>query len=62
MNRKRIADKLKQQVEENPMLAVALAVALITATSKLMEANTARSYAKTHALEVQRRIAMGPRK
>jgi hypothetical protein len=53
---KKFTDNLKRQIEENPIVALAVAAAVITATSKLLDANTQRSYAKTHALEVQRRI------
>lgn len=48
--------KLKAQAEENPLLALAATAALLTAVGKVMDANTARSAAKTHALEVNRRI------
>lgn len=48
---------LKAQIEANPIVAIGVAAALLTATSKLMDANTQRSYAKTHALEVNRRLA-----
>ena len=54
---KRFYNNLKRQAQENPLAAVAIAAMLITATSKLMDANTQRSYAKTHAKEVDRRIA-----
>jgi hypothetical protein len=47
---------LKRQAEENPVLVLGVAAALLTATAKLMDANTQRSYAKTHAREVDRRI------
>lgn len=50
-------DNLKRQAEENPILALGVAAALFTATSKLLDANTARMAAKTHAAEVARRIA-----
>lgn len=52
----RFKNNLKRQIEENPMLALAAAAALITAMSKLLDANTARAATRTHALEVQRRI------
>ena len=48
----------QRQAEENPVLAIAAVAALITATSKLMDANTARVAARTHALEVARRVAL----
>lgn len=53
---KKFLDNLKAQAEANPLLALAAAAALFTATSKLLDANTQRSYAKTHALEINRRI------
>lgn len=52
---------LKRQAEENPLAAMAATAMLFTATSKLMDANTARSAARTHALEVARRIAKNSR-
>jgi hypothetical protein len=58
MTNSRFYNNLKRQVEENPILAIAAAAALLTATSKLMDANTARTAAKTHAKEVARRVAM----
>lgn len=54
---KKFIDNLKRQAEENPLMALAIAAAVITATTKLLDANTARSYSRTHALEVNRRIA-----
>lgn len=57
----RFLKNLKRQAEENPLLALAAAAALFTATSKLIDANTARSAARTHALEVARRIAKNSR-
>jgi hypothetical protein len=50
-------ENLKREAEANPILAIAAAAALFTATSKLLDANTARYAAKTHAAEVARRIA-----
>lgn len=55
---KKYIDNLKRQAEENPVLALMAVAALFTATSKLMDANTARQSARTHALEVNRRIMM----
>jgi hypothetical protein len=54
---KKFTDNLKKQAEENPLLALAACAALFTATAKLMDANTARMAARTHAAEVARRIA-----
>lgn len=53
---KKFIDNLKRQAEENPLAAMAAAALLFTATSKLLDANTARLSARTHALEVNRRI------
>ena len=47
--------KLKQQVEENPLLAMGVVAALLTGASKLMNANTARANSKTWKREVRRR-------
>lgn len=47
--------KLKEQVEDNPMLAAGVAAALLTGVSKLLNANTARQNAKTWKKEVNRR-------
>lgn len=52
---------LKRQAEENPLAAMAAVALLFTATSKLLDANTARGAARTHALEVTRRIAKNSR-
>lgn len=49
-------NNLKAQAEANPLVAMAAGAALLTAASKLLDANTARIAAHTHALEVQRRI------
>lgn len=54
---KRFYNNLKQKAIENPMGTLLISAAVITAASKLMEANTQRTYAKTHAKEVDRRIA-----
>lgn len=54
---KKFLDNLKAQAEANPIVAMAAGAALLTAVSKLMDANTARVSAHTHALEVNRRIA-----
>jgi hypothetical protein len=54
---KKFIDNLKAQAEANPLAAMAAAALLFTATAKLLDANTARSSARTHALEVNRRIA-----
>lgn len=53
---KKYYENLKRQAEENPIAALVVAAAVLTAASKLMDANTARVAARTHALEVNRRI------
>lgn len=53
---KRFVEKLKRQAQENPLLTIAVAAMFVTATSKLMEANTQRTYAKAHAKEIDRRV------
>ena len=50
--------RLKAAALENPVAAIVVGVMVVTATAKLLDANTQRSYAKTHAREVNRRIAM----
>lgn len=47
--------KLKEQVEDQPLLAAGILVGLLTGASKLLNANTARSNAKTWKREVKRR-------
>lgn len=54
---KKFIDNLKAQAEANPVAALFAAAAVFTATSKLLDANTARTSAKTHAREIDRRIA-----
>lgn len=54
---KQFADKLKQQAKENPLAAVMIGAAAVTALSKLIDSNTQRTYAKAHAKEIDRRIA-----
>lgn len=56
-SQQRFINNLKRQAEENPIVMLGVAAAVITATSKLMDSNTARLAAKTHAKEVARRIA-----
>lgn len=57
-NAKRFINNLKKQAEENPLAAIAIAAMFVTATSKLIESNTQRSYAKAHAKEIDRRVRM----
>lgn len=53
----RFIENLKAQAQENPVLAIGVAAALLTASSKLIDANTQRTYAKAHTREIDRRIA-----
>lgn len=46
---------LKRQVEENPLLAVGVGAAAVTAVTKLLNATTAHKNSKTWAKEVNRR-------
>jgi hypothetical protein len=48
--------KLKEQVEQNPLIAAGVGAALINGVAKLMKANTERKNSKTWAKEVNRRI------
>lgn len=52
----RFFDNLMRQAEENPVMAMAAAAALLTAVSKLMNANTDARNSKTWNAEVNRRI------
>lgn len=47
--------KLKQQTEENPLLALTVVTGLTIALTRLMQANTERRNANTWAKEVERR-------
>lgn len=47
--------KLKEQVEDQPLIAAGIAVALLNGASKLLNANTARRNAGTWKREVKRR-------
>lgn len=49
-------DNLKRQAQENPVVALAIGAAVITATAKLMEANNDRKKTQTWEREVERRI------
>lgn len=53
----RYLENLKKQAEANPLVAVGVTAALLQAMSKLMEANTQRTYAKAHVKEIDRRVA-----
>lgn len=52
---KQFINNLKRQAQENPMLAIAVGVAAITAVTKLLAANTEHQNSKTWAKEVDRR-------
>lgn len=47
--------KLKEQIEDQPLVAAGIGAALLTGVSKLMNANTARRNSKTWRKEVDRR-------
>lgn len=55
---KRFYNKLKTQAQENPLAAIFIATLVLTATSKLMDANTSRKNSKAWNKEVDRRAAM----
>ena len=52
---KKFIDNLKKQVEDNPVAALAVGAMVITASTKLMQANTERNNSRTWAKEVDRR-------
>lgn len=47
--------RLKEQVEDQPLIAAGIAVGLLTGASKLLNAHTARQNSKTWRREVSRR-------
>lgn len=49
-------DKLKEAWNENPLACIAIGALAVTATAKLMEANTHRASRRTWEREVDRRI------
>jgi hypothetical protein len=51
----RFIDNLKHQAEENPVLAMGVAAALITAVSKLIDSSSNARNSKAWAQEVHRR-------
>jgi len=56
MNRPKIdTTRLKEQVEDQPLLAAGIAVMALSGLTKLLNANTARQNAKTWKREVKRR-------
>lgn len=48
-------NNLKYQAEQNPIAALAVGAAVLTAATKLMQANTERENARSWAKEVDRR-------
>lgn len=48
--------KLKQQVEENPMLALAVGAAAITAIAKFVDAASAAQGRRAYAKQVNHRV------
>lgn len=48
-------DNLKTQAEANPIVALGVGAAVVQAATKLLNANTSRSNAKTWKREVNRR-------
>jgi len=47
--------KLKEQAEDNPLIAAGIGIALLNGVAKLMQANTQRKNSKTWNREVRRR-------
>jgi hypothetical protein len=54
-------ENLKKQASDNPMLAMGVGAAFLQAASKLLQANTARSNAKTYKKEIDRRVKKSQR-
>ena len=52
---KRYIDNFKKQAEENPLLALGVGAAALTAVTKLIQAGTERRNSKTWEKEVDRR-------
>lgn len=48
-------DNLKRQAEDNPLMALGVAAALITAVAKLMDANSAAQGRRAYAKQVDLR-------
>lgn len=55
-------ENLKRQTEENPVVALGVAAGLLTALSKLMEANTNARNSKSWSRETSRRIVKDAKK
>lgn len=49
-------ENLKRQAAENPMVAVGVGAAFLQATSKFLNANSARQNSKTYRKEIDRRV------
>lgn len=49
-------DRIKQAWNENPLLVIAVGAMAATAASKLINASTERTRARTWAIEVDRRM------
>ena len=47
--------RLQEQLEDQPLVAAGICVALLSGCAKLMNANTARRNSKTWSREVERR-------
>lgn len=47
--------RLKEQVEDNPLVALGIGAALLGGVAKILNANTARKNARTWKKEVDRR-------
>lgn len=58
---KRFFNKLKAQAQENPLMTIFIGTLVVTATAKLMEANTQRTYARAHEKEIDRRVRQASR-
>lgn len=54
----KLRDRIKATVEEYPLESALVAIGLLTATAKVMQANTERKNSKTWAREVERRRMM----
>jgi hypothetical protein len=55
-------DRLKQQVEENPLIAAGVGLGFLSGMTKLMNANTARKNSSTWRREVRRREGASKKK
>lgn len=55
-------DNLKRQAEENPLVAMGVTAALITAIGKLINANSNSRNSRAWAQEVERRVKQSSKK